>query len=208
MTYNTDGAQAEVDQQPNNVNRFSLFFPRKRPFFLVWVARARLEPCPTEPGRRPRHRLRLAIPLALTLLCSLLVHARANQGGVLELVATLEGRAGGVVVAGHYAYVSSGATLRIIDVSDPSQPAEVGTFTVPKRIYGFDVTAEHVYIAGGSRRPPHSRRVRPGDAQAARHPSDPGAGHVGGCARADGARGQSHVGSRGYSTSPIPPRRP
>ena len=149
MTYDTDGAQAEVDRQPNNVNRFSLFFPRKRPFFLVWVARARLEPCPTEPGRRPRHQLRLAISLALTLLCSLLVHARANQGGVLELVATLEGRAGGVVVAGHYAYVSSGATLRIIDVSDPSQPAEVGTFTVPERIYGFDVTAEHVYIAGG-----------------------------------------------------------
>ena len=132
MTYNTAGAQAEVDRQPNNVDRVSLFFPRQRPFF-----------------RRPRHQLRLAIPLALALLCSLLVHARANQAGVLELVATLEGRAEGVVVAGHYAYVSSGATLRIIDVSDPSQPAEVDTFTVPERIYGFDVTARHVYIAGG-----------------------------------------------------------
>ena len=149
MTYNTDGAQAEVDRQPNKVNRFSLFFPRKRPFFLAWVARARLEPCRTEPGGRPRHQLRLAIPLALALLCSLLVHARTNQAGVLELVATLEGRAEGVVVAGHYAYVSIGATLRIIDVSDPSQPAEVGTFTVPERIYGFDVTAQHVYMAGG-----------------------------------------------------------
>ena len=127
MTHNTDGAQAGVDQQPGS----------------------------TEPGRRPRHHmhdvhvLRRAIPLALALLCSLLVHARANQAGVLELVATLEGRAEGVVVAGHHAYVSSGATLRIIDVSDPSQPAEVGTFTVPDRIHDFDVTGERVYVAGG-----------------------------------------------------------
>jgi hypothetical protein len=32
-TYNTDFAQVEVDQQQVNLNRFSLFFPEKRPFF-------------------------------------------------------------------------------------------------------------------------------------------------------------------------------
>lgn len=33
-TYNTDFAQVEVDEQQINLNRFSLFFPEKRPFFL------------------------------------------------------------------------------------------------------------------------------------------------------------------------------
>ncbi|MFQ5706131.1 MAG: DUF5916 domain-containing protein [bacterium] len=33
-TYNTDFAQVEVDEQQINLNRFNLFFPEKRPFFL------------------------------------------------------------------------------------------------------------------------------------------------------------------------------
>ena len=33
-TYNTDFAQVEVDQQQINLDRFNLFFPEKRPFFL------------------------------------------------------------------------------------------------------------------------------------------------------------------------------
>jgi hypothetical protein len=34
MTYNTDFAQVEVDDQQVNLDRFNLFFPEKRPFFL------------------------------------------------------------------------------------------------------------------------------------------------------------------------------
>ncbi|MCZ6916037.1 MAG: DUF5916 domain-containing protein [Gemmatimonadetes bacterium] len=34
LTYNTDFAQVEVDEQQINLTRFSLFFPEKRPFFL------------------------------------------------------------------------------------------------------------------------------------------------------------------------------
>jgi hypothetical protein len=33
-TYNTDFAQVEVDEEQINLNRFRLFFPEKRPFFL------------------------------------------------------------------------------------------------------------------------------------------------------------------------------
>ena len=33
-TYNTDFAQVEVDDQQVNLDRFNLFFPEKRPFFL------------------------------------------------------------------------------------------------------------------------------------------------------------------------------
>jgi hypothetical protein len=34
VTYNTDFAQVEVDEQQVNLDRFGLFFPEKRPFFL------------------------------------------------------------------------------------------------------------------------------------------------------------------------------
>ena len=34
LTYNTDFAQVEVDDQQINLDRFSLFFPERRPFFL------------------------------------------------------------------------------------------------------------------------------------------------------------------------------
>ena len=34
VTYNTDFAQVEVDDQQVNLDRFNLFFPEKRPFFL------------------------------------------------------------------------------------------------------------------------------------------------------------------------------
>ncbi len=33
-TYNTDFAQVEADEQQLNLDRFALFFPEKRPFFL------------------------------------------------------------------------------------------------------------------------------------------------------------------------------
>ena len=34
LTYNTDFAQVEVDEEQINLDRFNLFFPEKRPFFL------------------------------------------------------------------------------------------------------------------------------------------------------------------------------
>lgn len=34
LTFNTDFAQADVDRQVNNINRFSIFFPERRQFFL------------------------------------------------------------------------------------------------------------------------------------------------------------------------------
>src|SRR4029450_1246073 len=34
LTYNTDFAQVEVDEQQINLTRFNLVFPEKRPFFL------------------------------------------------------------------------------------------------------------------------------------------------------------------------------
>ncbi|HVU54488.1 MAG TPA: DUF5916 domain-containing protein [Puia sp.] len=48
LTFNTDFAQADVDRQVNNINRFSVFFPEKRQFFLenAGLFSAGLEPLP------------------------------------------------------------------------------------------------------------------------------------------------------------------
>jgi hypothetical protein len=52
------------------------------------------------------------------------------------------GLAEGVYVSGNYAYVADGgAGLRVIDVSNPANPREVGFFDTP----GF---AEDVYVSG------------------------------------------------------------
>ena len=44
LTYNTDFAQVEADQQQVNLTRFSLFFPEKREFFLENAGHLRLRP--------------------------------------------------------------------------------------------------------------------------------------------------------------------
>ncbi len=44
LTYNTDFAQVEVDEQQVNLTRFNLFFPEKREFFLRRTRHFRLSP--------------------------------------------------------------------------------------------------------------------------------------------------------------------
>ncbi len=52
LTYNTDFAQVEVDQQQVNLTRFSLFFPEKREFFLENAGIFEFGP-PAPPGMQP-----------------------------------------------------------------------------------------------------------------------------------------------------------
>ncbi|MCH7748490.1 MAG: hypothetical protein IH939_10375, partial [Acidobacteria bacterium] len=79
--------------------------------------------------RWPRRRWLLAAAVALAVWP---VPASAQ----LTLVGSLDGPAETVVVSGRHAYVSAGAELRVIDVSDPTSPVQVGAFTAPDRIYG------------------------------------------------------------------------
>jgi hypothetical protein len=44
LTYNTDFAQVEVDEQQINLTRYNLFFPEKRPFFLENAGTSPWEP--------------------------------------------------------------------------------------------------------------------------------------------------------------------
>ena len=55
-----------------------------------------------------------------------------------------------VAVAGNYAYVADGsAGLRIIDVSLPSAPAEVGFYDTPGAAYDVAVAGNYAYVADG-----------------------------------------------------------
>lgn len=54
----------------------------------------------------------------------------------------------GVAVSGSYAYVADGpAGVRIIDVSDPSTPTEVGSCDTPGRARDVVVAGSHAYVA-------------------------------------------------------------
>jgi hypothetical protein len=70
----------------------------------------------------------------------------------------------GIAVADGYAYVGLGDTVRVLDVSDPATPAEIGVASVTvSAIHGLAVHGDHLYVAGevtGSRcRPDGGFRV-------------------------------------------------
>ena len=73
----------------------------------------------------------------------------AAQTATLELAASLDVPAALVELAGDYAYVAGGETFRVVDVSDPSRPAALGTFTAPGPIWAFHVAPPHVYLTAG-----------------------------------------------------------
>jgi len=67
---------------------------------------------------------------------------------VLGRTAALPGIVRTVAVAGGYAYVAAGdAGLRVIDVSDPSTPVEVGFYDTPDEARGVAVAGGYAYIA-------------------------------------------------------------
>jgi hypothetical protein len=56
----------------------------------------------------------------------------------------------GVYVSGNYAYVADwDAGLRVIDVSNPSNPREVGYFVTPGLAWGVYVSGNYAYVADG-----------------------------------------------------------
>ena len=56
----------------------------------------------------------------------------------------------GVAVAGSYAYVADrDAGLRVVDVSNPAAPFEVGSYDTPGYAYGVAVAGAYAYVADG-----------------------------------------------------------
>ena len=67
-----------------------------------------------------------------------------------------------IQVFGNYAYVAAMESgLRVIDVSDPAYPVEVGHWEANARVYGLWVDGQHAYVANSKYHPTHSKY--PGD---------------------------------------------
>jgi hypothetical protein len=52
-----------------------------------------------------------------------------------------------VIVSGDYAYLMSHGTLRIVDITDPSSPVEVGSIDIFGSIRDFTVSGSYAYVA-------------------------------------------------------------
>ena len=69
----------------------------------------------------------------------------------VDLVGQIGGATYAVAVAGHYAYVGVGPRLVILDITDPSQPIQVGrTAPFVDLVEGVVVAADTAYVAAGT----------------------------------------------------------
>ena len=59
------------------------------------------------------------------------------------------GPAFAVVVQGRYAYLGSGISILVLDISDPSSPRKVGECVTPGIVIGLFVSGDYLYVADG-----------------------------------------------------------
>lgn len=72
----------------------------------------------------------------------------ATETAAIKLMGLIEGPAQSVTVRGNYAYLAAGeAGLRIIDVSDPAAPSQVGRQDTPGEAINVDVAGSYAYLA-------------------------------------------------------------
>jgi hypothetical protein len=86
-------------------------------------------------------------------LCLMTVPAHAlPAGGYYAPIGSCDtaGYANGVAVAGNYAYVADGTALRVINVSDPTDPVEVGAYDGLTEALGVAVSGSYAYVADGT----------------------------------------------------------
>jgi hypothetical protein len=84
---------------------------------------------------------------ALTLLMLGLAVTGSAQSVTLTSVGSISGAADLITVEGTRAYVTSGKTLTLVDLSDPASPARLGAHTFPDLIWGLKVSGDIVYVA-------------------------------------------------------------
>lgn len=63
--------------------------------------------------------------------------------------ATIAGPIDLVKADGSFAYLTRGATLTIVDLSDPAAPVRRGGHVFPEQVWGFEVTGGLAYVAAG-----------------------------------------------------------
>ena len=76
---------------------------------------------------------------------------RLESGLSLRMVGQVGGRTEDVAVQGDYAYVAVGLRLVVLDVSDPTAPAEIGsTMPFSEFVEGVTVSGSLAYVAAGT----------------------------------------------------------
>jgi hypothetical protein len=81
------------------------------------------------------------------LLCGGLARPGAAQRVAFTPVGSLRVPAGTIKLQGQYAYVAEDSTITIVDISNPAMPTRVGAYTLPARIWGFNVSGSFAYVA-------------------------------------------------------------
>lgn len=78
--------------------------------------------------------------------------ARSEDKELVGYLAYIGGDASDVFVQGVYAYVAGGGRsgFRVVDISDPAAPVEVGSYDTPGMADGVYVFGSHAYVAAGS----------------------------------------------------------
>lgn len=71
----------------------------------------------------------------------------AAQELAYEHVATIPGPADLVEATDEHAYVAADKTLTVVDITDPTEPLTLGSYTFPEKIWGFTIIDELVYVA-------------------------------------------------------------
>ena len=82
-----------------------------------------------------------------TLLCASLARPSGAQRVGFTPVGSLSAPAGTIKLQGQYAYVAEDDTLTVVDISNPATPRRVGAYTLPARIWGFNVSGSLAYVA-------------------------------------------------------------
>jgi hypothetical protein len=80
-------------------------------------------------------------------LAAFMVPASA-QSGKLVVIGAISMPVDLVEVYGDYAYLATGPTFSIVEVTNPSAPRLVGSFRFPERVWAFTVSGSFAYIAG------------------------------------------------------------
>ena len=90
---------------------------------------------------------RTAAGFVAAWVCGALLAPAFAQTRTLERVGFIPGPATTVHLHEGIAYVSDGPTLRLFDVSDPADPAALGSHTFPQNIYGVRTSGTVAYAA-------------------------------------------------------------
>ncbi|HEX5107360.1 MAG TPA: hypothetical protein VFV95_02900 [Vicinamibacterales bacterium] len=87
-----------------------------------------------------------ALP-AVALLVGGLGTVGSAQSVTLTAVGSIPGSAELIRVEGTRAYVTSGKTLTLVDITDPASPRRLASHTFPDLIWGLAIRGELVYVA-------------------------------------------------------------